>query len=295
MNQMENAKKRYESIPIPDELSERVMQEIRRADMRRKTERKPVINRRGWRRIARGVSAAAASLAVVFMVMLNTNTVFAETVSTIPVIGTVARVLTFRSYEKETTDMKIAVDIPSIEMVNEDFSGLEKSVNEEIHALCEEYAREAEERAMEYRQAFLDTGGTEEQWAAHNIEIKVWYEVKSQTDQYLSLAVMGAENWTSAYSETRYYNFDLKEGKIITLKDVLGENYAQIADESIRNQMQERTAEGAMFWPEEFKGVTEDTSFYMNESGNPVVFFEKYEIAPGSEGTPEFEIVSGEN
>ena len=38
------------------------------------------------------------------------------------------------------------------------------------------------------------------------------------------------------------------------------------------------------------KGVTEDTKFYINEAGNPVVVFEKYEIAPGAAGRPEFEI-----
>ena len=71
------------------------------------------------------------------------------------------------------------------------------------------------------RTAFLETGGTEEEWAAHNIEIKVWYEVKTHTDRYLSVAVTGAENWTSAYSETRYYNFDLEKGRQVTLSDLL--------------------------------------------------------------------------
>ena len=36
--------------------------------------------------------------------------------------------------------------------------------------------------------------------------------------------------------------------------------------------------------------MTADTPFYINEKGNPVVVFEKYEIAPGALGRPEFEI-----
>ena len=39
-----------------------------------------------------------------------------------------------------------------------------------------------------------------------------------------------------------------------------------------------------------FETVTADTPFYINEKGNPVVVFEKYEIAPGALGRPEFEI-----
>lgn len=39
-----------------------------------------------------------------------------------------------------------------------------------------------------------------------------------------------------------------------------------------------------------FTGISENTKFYMNEAGNPVIVFDKYEIAPGSAGAVEFEI-----
>lgn len=279
MKSMEEAKRKYDEIPIPSELSKRVGKEIERANMKRK---KILVFRR---RVQKG-TAAAAAVVVLFTAALNTNTAFAETAGQLPVIGPVARVLTFRSYQTEEEDLKISVEIPTIEMISEDMNGLEQSVNEEILALCEQYAQAAKIRAEEYRQAFLDTGGTEEEWAAHNIEIKVWYEVKSQTDEYLSLAIMGTENWSSAYSETKYYNFDLKEGKLVTLQDILGDGYQQIANGSIQNQMKENSE---IYW-DDFEGIQEDTPFYLNESGNPVIVFEKYEIAPGSEGQQEFEI-----
>ncbi|HIT41109.1 MAG TPA: DUF3298 domain-containing protein [Candidatus Caccovicinus merdipullorum] len=283
-NPMEKAKKKYDETEIPDELAERIQMEIKRQDSKR---RKAVFWNLGFRR---GLAAAAAAV-VLFTIGLNTSTVFAETVGNLPVIGAVARVLTFCSYETEDEDLKISVEIPSIEMISEDFSDLEKSVNEEILRLCEQYAQEARTRAEEYRKAFLDTGGTEEEWAAHNIEIRVWYEVKSQTENYLSLAIIGAENWNNANNQIRYYNFDLKKGTLATLADVLGENYKQIADDAIRSQMEERKADGAVYF-DDFEGINEDTPFYINESGNPVIVFEAYEIAPGSEGQQEFEIKS---
>lgn len=283
-NPMEKAKKKYDETEIPDELAERIQMEIKCQDSKR---RKAVFWNLGFRR---GLAAAAAAV-VLFTTGLNTSTVFAETVGNLPVIGAVARVLTFRSYETKDEDLKISVEIPSIEMISEDFSDLEKSVNEEILRLCEQYAQEARTRAEEYRKAFLDTGGTEEEWAAHNIEIRVWYEVKSQTENYLSLAIIGTENWNNANNQIRYYNFDLKKGTLATLADVLGENYKQIADDAIRSQMEERKADGAVYF-DDFEGINEDTPFYINESGNPVIVFEAYEIAPGSEGQQEFEIKS---
>ena len=186
MNPMEDAKKRYDEVPIPEELSKRVQWEVEKAERRRKAENASVRKRRrhlyGWQK---GLAAAAAAMAV-FVTALNTSTVFAQSMGELPVIGAIAKVLTFRSYEMQTEDsLQISVDIPSIEMIAEGTGNLAESVNEEILNMCEQYADEAVERAKEYRQAFLDTGGTEEEWADHNIQIKVWYEVKAHTDRYL--------------------------------------------------------------------------------------------------------------
>lgn len=287
MKDMAEAKNRYDSIPIPGELSERVMAEVEKAQIR---QREKTAKRR-MTFMKRGMAAAAAAV-VLFTAGVNTSEVFARELQDVPVLGTMARILTFRSYESETEDLKISVDIPSVEMISEELSGMEDAVNEEIHMFCQEYADAAIERAEDYRQAFLDTGGTEEEWEAHHIAIKVWYEVKSQTGRYLSLAVMGSENWTSAYSETKYYNFDQEAGKWITLKDVLGEDYAQIAEQSVRSQIEQREAEDGMeYWIDEWEGIGENTRFYMNAAGNPVVVFDQYEIAPGAAGNPEFEII----
>ncbi len=290
MNRMENAKKKYDEIPIPEELSQRIMWEVEKANQKKKMSgARKSKHLRSWQK---GLVAAAAVMAV-FVTALNTSTAFAQNMGELPVIGAFARVLTFRSYETETEDdLKISVEIPTIEMIAEGTGNLADSVNEEILAMCEQFADEAVERAKEYRTAFLETGGTEEEWAAHNIEIYVGYEVKAQTDKYLSVIVTGSENWSNAYAETRYYNFDLEKGRQVTLEDLLGADYKEIADEAILSQIPEKEAQSGMdYWEEDFTGVTEDTNFYVNEAGNPVIVFGQYEIAPGAAGEPEFEIV----
>lgn len=134
---------------------------------------------------------------------LNTNPVFAKEAARLPVIGTLARVLTFRSYETEKDDIAVSVEIPTIEMIAADTGITVDAVNQEILTLCTQYADDAVLRAQEYRTAFLETGGTPEEWAEHNIQIVVGYEIKQQNNDYLSFIIRGTENWTNAYSETK--------------------------------------------------------------------------------------------
>lgn len=296
MRQIEDARKRYEEIPIPAELSGRVKAAIVQSEEKRKSQRQriPTVRIRRKHRIWGTCAGMAAALVLVFTTALNTNTAFAEMAAGLPVIGAAARILTFRSYERDEGDWKISVEIPSVEMIAKDTNGLDSALNQEIYDLCSQYADEAVERAREYKKAFMETGGTEEEWEAHDINIHVGYEIKAQTEAYLSFAVQGTENWSSAYSETKYYNIDLKDNKMVTLADVLGHDYARIADESILRQMENmEEKEGIAFWSKSeggFTGVTDKTVFYMNEKENPVIVFDKYEIAPGAYGKLEFEI-----
>lgn len=154
MKRMSEAKQKYEDIPIPEELSKQVMLEVEKAQVRYGEKRKK--HRMVF--VKRGMMAAAVAVAL-FTAGVNTSEVFARELQNVPVLGTMARIFTFRSYESETEDFKISVDVPGIEMISEELSGLEDSVNEEIHMFCQQYADAAIERAEDYRQAFLDTGG----------------------------------------------------------------------------------------------------------------------------------------
>lgn len=101
------------------------------------------------------------------------------------------------------------------------------------------------------------------------------------------------ENWSSACKESRYYNLDLRTGEEVSLKDLLGDDYEALANESIRQQIAERERSGETFFAEDaggFTGISENTKFYINASHNPVIVFDKYEIASGAAGEIEFEI-----
>lgn len=291
MGRLEKMKEQYDNIAIPEELYARVQHEIMKSQTQQ--EEKPEVNHRYIKQFIRSMGAAAAAVCILFTVLLNANPGYAKELAEIPVIGSLARILTFRSYETEENDIALSVEIPSIEMIAED-TGIEvDEINQEILDRCNEYAENAVLRANEYRDAFLATGGTPEEWAEHNIKIIVNYEIKQLSDDYLSFVVRGTENWSNAYQESRYYNLDLNAGKLVTLQDMLGSDYVEIVNTGIREQILERQNAGETFFTAEeggFTGITEDTKFYISENNHPVIVFDKYEIAPGSSGEIEFEI-----
>ena len=292
MGRLENMKERYDAVVIPAELNDRIQQEITRS-RRQQAEKKAASRRHTFRKMIRGGAAAAAAAGILFTTALNTSPVFAKEAAQLPVIGGVARILTFRSYETEKDDIAVSVEIPTIEMIAADTGITVDGINQEILERCEQYARDALLRAEEYRTAFLETGGTPDEWAEHNIKITVGYEIRQQSNDYLSFVVRGTENWTNAYSESKYYNLDLNTGRPVTLQDLLGSDYVELADKSIWEQIARRQNAGEVFFTAEeggFTGISEYVRFYINRDNRPVIVFEKYEIAPGSSGEVEFEI-----
>lgn len=296
MSKLEKMKENYDQTPIPKELSIRIQQEIQKSQ-KQWEEKNTAQQKLRFQRTVRGTAAAAAAACILFTTALNTSSVFAKEAAQLPVIGGLARVLTFRSYETEKDDIAVFVEIPTIEMIAANTGITADNINQEILTLCNQYADEAVLRAEEYRTAFLETGGTLEEWAEHNIKITVNYEIKQQNSNYLSFVIRGTESWTNAYSETKYYNLDLNTGELVTLKDILGDDYIALANAHIQNQILERQKAGEVFYTAEeggFTGISESTKFYINENNRPVIVFEKYEIAPGSSGEIEFEISEGE-
>lgn len=292
MGNLEKMKERYDQIFIPEELNIRVQQEIQKSRKQQEGKRKTGNSYR-FKIMIRSTVAAAAVVCVFFTAALNTSPVFAKEAEALPVIGGLARILTFRSYEIEKDDIAVSVEIPTIEMIAEDTGITLDEINQEILVRCSQYADAAVMRVEEYRTAFLETGGTPEEWEKHNIKITVGYDIKQQNNDYLSFVVSGSENWTNAYNESKYYNLDVNTGKIVTLRDMLGDDYVELVNKSIREQITERQNAGETFFTAEeggFAGISEDTKFYINGNNRPVIIFEKYEIAPGSSGEIEFEI-----
>jgi len=238
---------------------------------------------------------AVAAICLLFTGLVNGSTAFAASMENIPVIGKFAELVNFRSFSEETEDYAISVSIPAVIDNGDKNSERSDDINAEIMKLCEQYASDAKERALEYREIFLETGGTEEEWKEHNITITVDYEIKNENGDYLSFVIYGYESWLSSGAVAYYYNLNVDTMQYVTLEELLGKNYIDLVNEQINQQIEERQENGSeVFFTQEeggFETISEEQNFYINNAGNVVIVFEKYEIAPGFMGNVEFEIV----
>ncbi|MGN0334941.1 MAG: DUF3298 domain-containing protein [Lachnospiraceae bacterium] len=299
MRNLKDAKNIYDHIVTPEELDKRLKETYHSASVQ-PAKKQPV----KIVKFCKIAGCAAAALLICFTIGLNTSQVFARNMQEFPVLGNLARVLTVRSYTDTYDVTTTTLEVPEIQVQDTDGEAVAKAitdVNAEIEHIVNEYTNNAKEEIAEYKEAFMETGGTEEEWQERSIDVNVSYEIKCQNDTTLSLLL---NTYTSCYnfSETRhFYNLDLITGKQLTLVDLLGEDAYEYASENVADQIEEILAadtEGQyVYWgfgngaDMEYTGVTEDTPFYINEAGNIVISFNKYDAAPGYMGCPEFEIV----
>lgn len=295
----ENGKQTYESIEIPEKLNELVTQTIasqNKEELRMQYEKKKEpTNKPLWRRYA---AAAAVVILAAGTAGLNTSPAFAEEMSKVPVIGRLAQVLTFRSFQGTAEDVELHVNVPMVQ----DSSGKElpAKVNAQIQKITADYEAQGKAEFAAYKKAFFETGGTETEWADRTMDLYIDYDVKYFTDDILSLEITTAKSWVSADEERYYYNIDLAKDEPLTLETLLGEDYIDICNSSITAQIEERMAsdENAMFFGfgeddgmiDGFQTIDADTPFYLNAEGEVVISFPEYTIAPGYMGIQEFVI-----
>ena len=243
-----------------------------------------------YRRVASVAAVTTLMAGTAFGVGVNTSPAFAANVSEVPVLKGLAKVFTVKEIHEEDSVYSADVKIPAVADLAD--SELQQKINDLVQEKVNDVVEDTKQEIKEEKEMWLRLGGKEEDYMVR--EILVDYEVYCINEDYISFAVFKTETAASAYFDYFYYNYDLKTGEELTLEALLGENWAEIANEQIRQGIAERSKEKDAYFfegEEGFTGVADGTYFYVNESGNPVVVFNKYEIAPGYMGIQEFEIL----
>ena len=294
MRNLKDAKEIYDHIVVPEELDARLRETLEQAAHSQKSAKK-VVNFRRW-------GAVAAALFLCFTVGLNTSESFAMEMSKLPIVGTVAKVLTIRSYKSTQENTTTSVTVPGVEIADgdEEVKNAITDISAKIDALVEEYTLTKNAEIEELKQEFLESGETEEEWNKRAIDINVNYEVKYQSETKLSLLIDSWISWFNFEQERKFYNIDLTTGKELTLTDILGDEAFDYAEALILEEMEaliESDPEQYVFWgvseddmDQEFIGVDESTPFYMKDEDTVVISYNKYDVAPGYLGIVEFEI-----
>ena len=276
MNEFKQARDEYESTPIPEELEQRVQAGIRQGRSAGRAKR------HGFRW---GIGVAAAC--VVMIGGLNVSPTFAAAAADVPVLGGLFQVLTVRNYETVKDGIDYDVSVPEVEAGG----ALTEAVNAQIQERVDAHLAQAQADWDAYKEAFLATGGTEEELGDREMDVIIDYEIKAQTDTTVSFVVDFAEGWVASMQQRYCYNLDIANDKDITLADVLGEDWVNICNTAVQAYIDQDTS-GLFFTPEQggFTTVDDTTAFYMNQDGSVTLVFPEYAIAAGAAGIVEIPV-----
>lgn len=268
---MEMWKEEYDQIPVPQEARDRIEAGIMRARLEQKrSDRMKNMKRTG---------VTAAALVLTFGIAVNASPVVAQAMDGIPVIGSIARVVTIRNYNESTDNGMMAdISVPQIDG------------NVAANAEMDAYAKELIAR---YEKEVVAQLGQEEGHYA----LESSYEVVSDNDKYVSIRINTVETMASGAEFVKIFTVDKATGQTVSLKDYLNSpEKLEAVSQNIKDQMAAQMAEdeGKVYFTEGevggFTGLTGDENFYLNEAGELVIVFGEYEVAPGYMSTVSFTI-----
>lgn len=268
-------RRQYEEIPVPEEARRRMEEGIQMAKQEKRQKNRGLI----WLR--RAGETAAAAMAVI-TVLVNASPAAAQIMEQIPVIGTIAQVVTFRTYEDHSGKGEANVEIPKIEE-----EGQTLEANREIEDYADSLIREYEDK--------IRAGEDQENYALDST-----YEVVFENDRYVCIRIDTTVVMASGTQFVKVFTVDKETGETVSLLQMLGGDETMLAavSSNIMEQMREQMAadENVIYYldsdmPEwDFKGLDGDESYYFDQDGELVVTFDEYEVAPGYMGAVEFVI-----
>lgn len=265
-----------EDISVPDVVKERIDKAL--SDLPEK-ESKP----RKTKFLPKNAAVAACFVLICFVVLPNCSTTYAHALEKVPLIGSFVRVVTIRNYFYSDGKHDMDIDVPAIESEKGDaVDFINKDVDELTKILADRFNKEVEEVG--------DKGHS---------GIFVDYDVVTNTDRWFTLRIRVHEAAGSSNTYYKFYHIDKTTGKIVTLKDLFTtEDFSSVLETEIKRQMKEIMAadHDKLYWVDraeigyDFVNLDNSHNFYWNENGDLVIAFDKYEVAPGYMGTPEFAI-----
>lgn len=231
---------------------------------------------RTWPRVA---AAAACFILITFFLFPNISVTYAHALEQIPVIGDIVRVVTIRNYFYTDEYHELNVDVPQVENENsEAFNSINQDINELTDTIVHQFYSELTDG---YDSVYVD------------------YQIVTDTDKWFTLKIIVTETAGSSNTYFKYYHVYKQTGNIVQLGDIAADNrfYDIIKQEILTQMYAEMEKDSTLtYWTgdsvigEDFHSVSPDHNFYWNKDGDLVIPFDKYEIAPGYMGTPEFTV-----
>ncbi|MBS5983483.1 DUF3298 and DUF4163 domain-containing protein [Clostridium butyricum] len=279
---LQQLKKNYMDVPIPVELDFIVKKSLEDNGVKITNSK---ANFKGIKIAAASIVAATA----LFTVGVNSSPVFAASLSNVPVVGSIVKILTFREYTVNEDSYNADIKVPSIQgLENKD---LENNLNDKYLT----------ENKKLYEDFMADMEDMKSNGDGH-LGVSSGYVVKTDNDKLLSIGRYVVNTVGSSSTTMKYDTIDKQSEILITLPSLFkNDSYVNIISENIKKQMieQNKADENKFYWVEGiekdmdmdlFEKISKDQNFYINSEGKLVISFDKYEVAPGYMGVVEFVI-----
>jgi len=286
---VEKMKGEYQNIPLPKNLEERVRQGITQAKEEVHQSKVFYLRPSFWAKSGGCIAAAMAA----FVLLVNFNAPIAHAMSNIPVLNSIVQIVSFHTFEDDTKEMHAEVNVPEVE-VKDASDKTNESATKELNDKIKEYTSQI---IKEYKKDVKTFNGEGRE------EVRSDYKVVTNNARLFSLRFDTEVSLNTSGVTVKIYHVDKADGKSITIEDIFKKDsgYLDAITSEIKRQMRRQMAEDdqVMYFidstdmPEDdWKGLTKDANFYINDKGEFVVVFDKYEVAPGYMGAREFTIPS---
>lgn len=291
MKEQRNDKERLEKLNQEYHQMRMTQEQVTEMKHRIK-EAKTVKNKKHRSGIVKCSFAAAAALSVLIL-LPNISADVAYAMSSLPLVGKLVEVVTFRNYQYESDRQNADIQVPELVAGNQTESPAGDSVNQAIEQVNQEIQTITDQIISEFEKNRSDQEGYQ--------DVVVKSEILTTTEQYFTLKLICYQGAGSGAEWDYFYTIDLTTGQRLQLKDLFtdGSDYITPISENIKTQMREQMAKDEMvhYWVDEtdipewnFQAITDETSFYINADGNIVICFNEGDVAPMYMGCVEFVI-----
>ncbi len=264
-----------EEISIPNDLSSKIdntLSELCEND-----------NKRHRFTLLKATLPVLISVVALFLILPNINSNIAFAMQKIPVIGNLVKVITVHEYKNNNEFHPENVEIPNIYYDGETENLINADIKQLTNTAIERFQEECKNLPDSHSGLVID------------------YETVTNTDDWFTLRILIYHDAGSGYPSYKFYHINKKTGETANLSTLFNDefDYINIFSKNIYNQMIEKNEElgETVYWVDdvevpdwEFGRIDTQQNFYFDEYGNIVIVFDKYQVAPGYMGNPEFVI-----
>lgn len=283
MSNFEKSKAEYQQLQASPELRQQV-----EALLQKQAEAEQPVPSREQKHIKgklimKRIVAVAASVVLVAGVAINASPTIAYAVAELPLMDKVVQMVSFGRYQIADQGYEANINIPQLEGLAD--QQLQERINQELR-------ENAQQLITDYQ---ADLAALQEEFGDQLVHMGLEsdYLVKTDTEDYYAVDIYVLNTAASSSTKHNFYTVDKRTGELVTLPGLFqeGANYQAVIDDYLLQEMERmNNEEEGLFFIDEFHGIDANQLFYINGNGQLVICFNKYDVAAGAQGSPEFVI-----